>query len=76
MDKTLWIGSPGGVLPKYAAEVLRRGRDLVARGIVTVEVRHDDWCALLTKGGPCNCNYELHPGELLKEAQQKKCDQG
>ena len=56
-DKTLWIGDPDGVLPPYAAEVVRMGK-----GLFTIEVRHDDWCDLLMKGGKCNCDPVVCPG--------------
>jgi hypothetical protein len=62
VQKTLWIGDPGSPLPPYAAEVLRIGKGLNANGILIVEVRHDDWCDLLMRGGTCNCDPEVCPG--------------
>lgn len=31
--------------------MLRIGKGLNANGILTIEVRHDDWCDVLMKGG-------------------------
>ncbi len=55
-------------LPKYAKEVIRQGREAAARfpgRAFTVEVRHDDWCALLAGTGPCNCNPEVCRAKLI-----------
>ena len=34
-----------------------------------ITVLHDDWCALLASGGPCNCEPEImlgKPGESAR----------
>lgn len=59
-------GAPAGYDPmrhNYVREQLR----LIAAGklrfepgaLNDVEVRHDDWCALLVRGGYCDCDPDI-----------------
>jgi hypothetical protein len=36
----------------------RAGR-FPAGGLTYVQIRHDDWCALLRHGGACNCSPDI-----------------
>jgi hypothetical protein len=46
-------------LPRYLPAVLAIGRTLKPGTVQVIEVRHDDWCALLVQGGRCDCNPEV-----------------
>jgi hypothetical protein len=49
-------------LPSYGRGVIAACTEALAAGtmrpgeVYTVDVLHDDWCALLKGTGPCNCN--------------------
>lgn len=45
--------SPGG---NYVAKVMALQADLEPGEEVYVTVTHDDWCAMLVSGQPCNCD--------------------
>jgi hypothetical protein len=44
-------------LPKYADLVMQV--PVKAGEIKSIQVLHDDWCDLLARKGPCNCNPEI-----------------
>ncbi len=48
-------------LPNYLSKIerlVKKGK--LTKGALThVDIAHDDWCALLTHGGPCDCNPEI-----------------
>lgn len=50
-------------LPRYVplmiAECRRSG--IQGPGAYEITIYHDDWCDLLSKRGPCNCNPEIGP---------------
>ena len=51
----------------YAAALSDACRGLRPGHVYSVEVYHDDWCALLAGKGPCNCNPEVVPALVLTE---------
>lgn len=51
--------APGG---NYEFGLL--GLDVVPGSATLVTVGHDDWCALLQRGEPCNCNPEIEAESL------------
>lgn len=51
--------SPGGNYTEHAMNIGAQRARTGHFGLVHVDVMHDDWCALLTKGLPCNCNPEV-----------------
>lgn len=51
-----WFGdSPGG---NYTAKVMELAKQ-AGVGVQDVDIKHDDWCALLSSGKPCNCDPEV-----------------
>ncbi|MBM5811961.1 MAG: hypothetical protein FJ191_08370 [Gammaproteobacteria bacterium] len=47
--------------PKYLDDVLNiAGSEVIKPGTVNhIEVRHDTWCDLLHRRGPCNCRPDV-----------------
>jgi hypothetical protein len=62
--------------PKYAPGVLEHLAQAQAAGklkpgtVYMIDVRHDNWCALLAGIGPCNCNPEVCPPERVPSSQE------
>jgi hypothetical protein len=55
LARAIWLGdAPGGNYTEQINDLARR-----AGSLLSVEVAHDDWCALLREVGPCNCNPEI-----------------
>ena len=51
-----WVGSaPGG---NYTAKV-QAFASKMGVGVHEIDVTHDDWCALLRRGMPCNCDPDV-----------------
>jgi hypothetical protein len=51
--RTAWIGNaPGG---NYTTKVQALA-DKMGVGVNDIDIAHDDWCALLKSGQPCNCD--------------------
>ncbi len=44
----------GNYVAKLAAFITANG--LQPHQVIEVNIAHDDWCALLTRGAPCDCD--------------------
>jgi hypothetical protein len=72
-----WTHSTGEYMsqPNYAAAVERALLAALADGalvpgrVSTVEIRHDDGCALLAGRGPCDCEPEVGPPQLVPDPE-------
>lgn len=54
--RSAWMGNaPGG---NYTAKVQALAEKLGV-GVNDIDVAHDDWCALLKSGLPCNCDPDV-----------------
>jgi hypothetical protein len=54
--RSAWVGSaPGG---NYTAKAQALAEEMGV-GINDIDVAHDDWCALLKSGLPCNCDPDV-----------------
>jgi hypothetical protein len=56
----------------YKEKLIELSRGLQP-GLHLTEVFHDDWCALLNKKGPCDCNPTM---ELYENATIDECLNG
>jgi hypothetical protein len=61
-------------LPRYAKRLLAKTQQALDRGelkagrLYVHNVYHDDWCAIYTGAGPCNCNPAIgEPTEVTRE---------
>lgn len=47
----------------YFPKLIALGQELhaLAPGVYLVNVRHDEWCALLSGRGDCNCDPDVEP---------------
>ena len=63
--KTMWVSDRHEGPQRYMADVMRMSEGLPMDGIYSMEVLHDDWCALLVKDGECNCNPDVQSGKKL-----------
>ena len=62
--RVLWVGdAPGGHYQEALHDWMVAHR-LPSSGVIVASVRHDDVCALIQHGRPCNCKPEIAVEEV------------
>ena len=56
-------------LPKYMDMIVDATANIKRGHAYTIEVLHDDWCALLAGTGQCNCEPTLKQPKMVKKEQ-------
>jgi hypothetical protein len=59
--------SKAAKVPNYISKILAKHRKGLPSGVYFVDVYHDDWCDLLNRKGPCNCNPDVSNARVPEE---------